>query len=268
LWALKGGGGSQLGIITDITYRTFDMPERVYGGTIDWPLKYGVEILERYSDFMLSAPNNHFLYAYISFSDKADAKISVMGFAMDTPEVCQRMFDEISRWCPAAQTNLGFRRYLDVQSNHYADGLAIYWKHGMIQEGLSKAFCQTVIECFEACPNMTGGIMLDPLGGAIRDIGVSETAFCHRESTFICSITGLALGDAISPETEAWVLESHTRLSAYYNKLAYANYEDVEIDEVSSYFGKNSRKMMLLKSKHDPKNLFGGSLSRTKLEEM
>jgi hypothetical protein len=262
LWALKGGGGSQLGIVTEMTYQTFDMPKRVYGGTIDWPLKYGVEILKRYSDFMLEAPNNHFLYAYISFSEKADAKISVMGFAMDTPEVCQRMFDEIAQWCPDAETNLGFRNYLDVQSNHYADGLAIYWKHGIIQEGLSEEFCRALVECFEACPNMSGGIMLDPLGGAIRNVAPTETAFCHRESTFICSITGLALGDAISPETKAWVTDSQAKLTPYYNGLAYANYEDTEIKEVSSYFGYNKDKLMALKRQYDARGRFGGSLRR------
>lgn len=267
LWALKGGGGSQLGIVTDITYQTFTMPKRVYGGTIDWPLKYGVEVLKRYSDFMLAAPNNHFLYAYISFSEKADAKISVMGFAMDTPEICRTMFDDIAQWCPEAETNVGFRHYLDVQSNHYADGLAIYWKHGVIQEGLSTEFCQTLIDCFEACPNMSGGIMLDPLGGAIGDVGPTETAFCHRESTFICSITGLALGDTISPATQAWVVESQAKLAPYYNGLAYANYEDTEINEVSSYFGFNEEKIRDLKKSYDKNGRFGGSLERRFIEE-
>jgi hypothetical protein len=262
LWSLKGGGGSQLGIVTDITYQTFDMPKRVYGGTIDWPLKHGVEVLKRYSDFMLEAPNHHFLYAYISFSDKADAKISVMGFAMDTPEVCQTMFSDIARWCPDAQTNLGFRNYLDVQSNHYANGLAIYWKHGVINSGLSENFCRTLIECFEACPNMGGGIMLDPLGGAISNISPSETAFCHRESTFICSITGLALGEVIPPETQTWVTESQGRLAPFYNGLAYANYEDTEINEVSSYFGQNRDKMKGLKQIYDVTGRFGGSVNR------
>jgi hypothetical protein len=262
LWALKGGGGSQLGIVTDITYQTFDMPKRVYGGTIDWPLKYGIEVLKRYSDFMLSAPNNHFLYAYISFSEKADAKISVMGFAMDTPDICQKIFGDISQWCPHAETNLGFRSYLDVQSNHYADGLAIYWKHGIIQEGLSESFCRTLIECFEACPGLSGGIMLDPLGGAISDVGPTDTAFCHRESTFICSITGLALGDTIPIETEAWVVDSQSKLAPFYNGLAYANYEDIEIDEVSNYFGQNRIRIMALKKEYDPQGVFGGSLNR------
>ena len=262
LWALKGGGGSQLGIVTDITYRTFDMPARVYGGTIDWPLEYGSHILKRYSDFMLAAPNNHFLYAYISFSEKADAKISVMGFAMDKPEVCEKLFADISAWCPNAETNLGFRNYLDVQSNHYADGLAIYWKNGVVQSGLSDEFCQNLVECFEACPSLSGGIMLDPLGGAISNIGETDTAFCHRNSTFICSVTGLALGDKISPEVERWVQESHAKLSKHYNELVYANYEDVEINEVSHYFGQNKEKLRSLKSRFDPNGIFYGSLRR------
>lgn len=261
-WALRGGGGCQIGVVVDATFRTLPIPKLLYGGLIEWPLAKAKEVLKYYNEFVSSPSKQHFLYAYISHANKQEAKISVMGFSLARETESQRFFTQVANWCPGAMVEVGIKTYLDIQSNHYEDGLAFDWKNGFIEGELSPECISDLLSCFEQCPDNSGGIMLDPMGGRISESAIANTAFVHRNANYVCSITGLSNNTVINEQINQWVTNSHAVMAKHYNGNSYQNYEDLSENEVYRYFGQHKSRLMKIKRRYDPTNLFYGSLSR------
>lgn len=266
-WALRGGGGCQFAVVMDMTFRTYDVPKLVYGGVIEWPISECAAILKQYSAKVLLSSNDFFLYAYISHAASCESKISLMVFSMADETQSQQLFTDIANWRPGASSNVGAKSYLAIQSNTYEEGLYTYWKNGIIDTGLSAACIDDIAQCAKNCPEDGGGIMLDPLGGAIAEHPHSYSAFIHRDARFICSFTGLSDTNYLSEDIRLWVDQSHKVMQKHFNDHSYQNYEDLAIDEISSYFGQHAQRLRQLKSHHDPENVFYGSLARERQYE-
>nr|WP_277344135.1 FAD-binding oxidoreductase [Paraglaciecola sp. 20A4] len=265
-WALSGGGGCQFGVITEITLKVYVVPSTVIGGFIEWPICEAKKVLKHYSDEVLSSARDYFVYAYLSRASQGREKISIMVFSTATKSECDAFFKRISNWGIGAKMDISEKTYLEMQANAYQSELCVYWRNGFVSHALSSQFIDDVIDCYVNCPDDYCGIMFDPLGGAIQDRACEDSAFVHRKSNFICSVTGISGGVKIVSEIERWVDDSHATLSTFYNGQAYQNYEFLAKDELKSYFGKNSLKLLALKHRYDPKCRFYGSLSRHLIE--
>ncbi len=263
-WALRGAGANQYGVITQIDYRIHRIPTIIYGGTISWPIKVAKDIFQRYRDLLADASDDLSMYAFIPHSPRSDAVVSLFGFYLADSKESERLFNEIQDWSPPIHTDLGFRPYLDLQSAHYEEELAVYWKHGFISGQLTDELIDIFIESFHRCPDNGGGIMLDPLGGAVNRVDKSATAFIHRDSEYICSITGLYSGRFMPERIKDWVRQTYQTMSPFFNGLAYQNYEDFELEEPQCYYGEHVDRLRQVKAKYDPDNVFCGSLTRKK----
>lgn len=261
-WALSGGGGCQFGVITEITLQLYPVPSKVIGGFIEWPLSEASKVLKHYSDEVLSNTRDYFVYAYISRTAKGQEKVSIMAFSTASKSDCEVFFKRISQWGLGPKMDVSEKSYLEMQSNTYQSELCVYWRNGFVSQDLTAQFIDEVINCYINSPDDYCGIMFDPLGGAIQDRASQDSAFVHRKSSFICSVTGISGGTKIDPIIERWVDDSHTTLSAFYNDQAYQNYEFLGPDELKRYFGKNTSKLLTLKKRYDPQCRFYGSLSR------
>ncbi|MCZ0866807.1 FAD-binding oxidoreductase [Dasania sp. GY-19] len=261
-WALRGAGANQFGVITRVQYKLFDRPRIIYGGTISWPIKVAKKILQRYRDLLAGAPDDLFLYAFIPHSSKSDAVVSLFGFYLGDCKESENIFSQIRAWSSPLAVDLSYRPYMDLQSGHYEEELAVHWKHGFISSFLTDEIINILLDVFERCPENSGGIMLDPLGGEINRVDKKDTAFIHRDSQFICSITGLSSYSYVPDDVKAWVEESYQALMPFFNGLAYQNYEDLSLNEPQSYFGENLERLKKIKLEYDPNNLFCGSLTR------
>lgn len=257
-WALRGSGGGQFGVITQVTFALHPAPTFVEGGIIEWPFKHAKGILQHYSEAVLKGPKTQFLYAYIAFSTSHIAKISIMGFS----EEQQFSLRDITNWAVDSDISVTRKQYVECQSNEYVDGLAVYWRNGIIEGELTEEFVDVLIQCFQSCPDNSGGIMLDPLCGAIQDIGTHETAFIHRDASFVCSITGVTPPDQDNTEVTEWVNQTYEQLCPFFNGHAYQNYDMGEDCPLHRYFGQHTERLLALKQQFDPELRFTGSLQR------
>ena len=257
-WALRGSGGSQFGVITHITFKLHPAPGYVQGGIIEWPIQKAKTILKHYSDTVLKGPRTQFLYAYIARSALQNAKISIMGFSEDPDS----NLHNIARWETDPDISVTHKQYIECQSNEYEQGHALYWRNGIIEGELTEQFIATLMQCYQSCPDNAAGIMLDPLCGAIQDIETNETAFIHRDASFVCSITGVTQPDQDNTEVLDWVNQTYERLSPFFNGHAYQNYDMGKDCPLTSYFGPHTERLIALKKKFDPKLRFAGSLQQ------
>ena len=93
----------------------------------------------------------------------------------------------------------------------------------------------------------------------ISHINVTETAFPHRNVLFIMQL-GLLWDESKSAEFVKPCLEwqDDTRIQLLADmKGAFANYQDANLyNFMEDYFGPNANRLMKVKAKYDPENVF------------
>jgi len=185
----------------------------------------------------------------------------LFGIALNDPRQAEVLFSKMQRWHTPSHINFYTAPYVNFQSVLLEENLATYWKHGCLSSQLSDEFIDAMLACYVNCPNNSGGIALDPMGGAINRVDKAATAFIHRDAQFICSIIGIWPGQYIPENIKTWVKASYETLNAYFNGLAYSSYEDIELNDPAVYYGEHYTRLRKLKAHYDPNNVYCGKLS-------
>jgi hypothetical protein len=100
------------------------------------------------------------------------------------------------------------------------------------------------------------GISVDALGGAVNDIGPSDTAFGHRGA--LATVQYTATYDS-GPATAAttYVRGFRDAMTPSWGTGAYVNYADASItDYQQAYFGANAGRLATARSTYDPGHFF------------
>jgi FAD/FMN-containing dehydrogenase len=106
----------------------------------------------------------------------------------------------------------------------------------------------------------SGGFILDAWGGAIARVGPTETAFVHRNA--IASLqyfAGYPAGaDAQTVDAaHAWVRDITAAVAPHVSDQAYQNYIDPDLTHwAQAYYGANLARLTTIKRHYDPTNLF------------
>jgi hypothetical protein len=255
-WALKGGGAIGLGVVVEAKYQAHCIPKEIFGGTISWHLKHAHKILTLYSKIMAQADDNLFLYAYIGHHSESEPVVSIFGCDFSSLDASQKVFNEFLSVAQPCHQDFRARPYFDLQSGHYEDSYALYWKHGLVNVQLKERLISQIVDAIEACPDFLGGIMLDPLGGQINNVPATSSAFIHRDSNFIVSVTGINTKPYVPKATANWVKDTYLNMQRFFSEYKYQNYLDPDITRLDAYFGVSTSKLLAVKEKYDPNKLF------------
>ncbi|KAH8747253.1 hypothetical protein BGZ57DRAFT_1011047 [Hyaloscypha finlandica] len=66
-WALRGGGGSNFGIVSAFDLMTFEQGP-LWGGSRIYEMKYNASLADTFSNFVTNAPNDDFAHLYLAFA--------------------------------------------------------------------------------------------------------------------------------------------------------------------------------------------------------
>jgi hypothetical protein len=107
-----------------------------------------------------------------------------------------------------------------------------------------------------------GQIISHAFGGQVAAIAPSDTAFPHRNATFLSQILSGWPADATESRAQAniaWVTELRDALQSAYGGGAYLNYPDENLTQwKSAYWGANVSRLQRAKSAYDPDRVFRG----------
>lgn len=255
-WGLRGGGGN-FGVVTSIEYRLHDMDPVVLGGTIVWPLAQARDVLRQYRDIAVDAPEVVNLDpALLSGPDGPVVGIEVC-WSGDRNQG-EAWLKKLRAFGKPLRDNIAPMPYAALQASGdelLAPGRYYYLKSGMLTQ-LNDEGIDVIIDSFKRMPNWYI-LFFDHCGGAYRRTAPAATAFPNRDMLFTLG------AHSIWPNKDD-IEENTAKMRANWRELApltkgfYTNYMDPDVT-LAGYrenYGSNFERLVALKAKYDPNNLF------------
>jgi FAD/FMN-containing dehydrogenase len=115
-----------------------------------------------------------------------------------------------------------------------------------------------MIDRFAACPSPMTGIVIEHFHGAVTRIDVTDTAVPHREPGYNSLIASVWMDPAATGQNITWTRATYTDLEPYLARRRYVNYlgDDEPTGAVQSAYGPNFARLVEIKRRYDPGNLF------------
>jgi FAD/FMN-containing dehydrogenase len=264
-WAIRGGGGN-FGIVTSFLFRLHPV-STVYAGPMLWPLERAAEILRWYREFLPAAPED--LYGFFAFlivppappfpeSLHGKKMCGVIWCYTEPQGRTEEVFRPIRELNPVFE-HLGPMPYPTLQSAFdalYPSGLQWYWKGDFVRELSDKAI-SLHLQHGANLPTPLSTMHLYPIDGAVHRVGRNDTAFSFRDSLWSQVIVGVDPNPANNERMTAWARAYWEALHPHSAGGAYVNFMMEEGQErIQATYGDNYERLVEVKSKYDPENLF------------
>ena len=257
-WGLRGGGGN-FGVVTSIEYRLHDMDPVILGGNIAWPQSQARDVLRYYRDIAVDAPDVvNVAPTLYSGPDGPVVEIEACWSWSGDRAQGEAWLKKLRAFGKPMRDDIAPMPYVAIQSSAddlLAPGKYYYLKSGMLTQ-LTDDGIDLIIDSFKRMPNWYL-LFFDHCGGAYRRVAPAATAFPNRDMLF-------ALGaHSIWPNKDG-IEENTAKMRTNWHELAplnkgfYTNYVDSDVT-MAGYrdnYGANFERLVALKAKYDPNNLF------------
>ncbi len=258
-WALRGGGGN-FGVAASFEFETHPL-DVILGGLVAHPLAAAPEVFDMYRQFTKDAPDEATVFCgLVHAPDGSGMKLCALPLC-HSGELAQAEADlrPLREFGPPAMDLVQPMPYPVVNTlldDGFPRGALNYWKSAFFTE-LSDAAVQTMIAAFEAAPSTMSALMVEHFHGQVCRVEPTATAYPHREPGYNLVLIGQWLDPAETAANLAWVRETYSALQPYMAPKAYVNYlADDENDQVHNAYGPNWDRLVEIKRRYDPTNLF------------
>jgi FAD/FMN-containing dehydrogenase len=139
----------------------------------------------------------------------------------------------------------------------YPPGLQWYWKADFVNKLSDEAIAQDII-FGEKLPTMHSTMHMYPINGAAARVGRTDTAWNYRDAIWAKVMVGVDPDPANNEKTIAWARSYYDALHPYSAGGAYVNFmmADEGEERVKATYGDNYERLVAIKKKYDPDNLF------------
>jgi FAD/FMN-containing dehydrogenase len=266
-WALRGGGGN-FGVVTAFTFKLHKI-DIIYGGPMLYELSEAAEVMKWYREFIIQAPDDlNGFFAFLTvppgppFPEHLHLKkMCGIVWACTAPESkAKEMFKPIRAFKKPALDFVGPLPQPALQSMFdaiYPQGLQWYWRADFVNELSDKAIAEHV-RFGHALPSMHSTMHLYPINGAASRVARQDTAWNYRDANWAQVMVGVDPDPANNEKIISWTKNYYDALHPYSAGGAYVNFlmGDEGEDRVKATYGDNYARLVAIKNKYDPQNLF------------
>ncbi|WP_207890142.1 FAD-binding oxidoreductase [Natrarchaeobius chitinivorans] len=268
-WAIRGAGHN-FGVVTSFTFQLHQVGPTVYGGLIAWPFERASEILEAYREITANAPREVTIFLIMRRAPPAPfvpekwhgRRICAMAvcYAGDRDDVDEKLapiralgdpiVDELQE-----QPYTRLQSYLDAtqpKGNHY------YWKTEFVSE-IRDGLLSTTQELAKENPIPGGQVAFAHIGGALNEYADDDGAVGNRDARYVYIVAGMwDPDDSNCDQYRTWVKDAWKRFSPFTTGGSYINFQtaDEGDDRIQSTYGDNYDRIVHVKEKYDPENVF------------
>jgi hypothetical protein len=135
-------------------------------------------------------------------------------------------------------------------------GLQHYWKANFVTDLTDEAI-QAHLEHGPKVPVVNSTVHIYPINGACHRVASDETAFAYRDANFATVIAGMWPDPAQNEANIKWVRDYYDATAPYSEEGGYVNFmADDDQDRISANYRGNYERLVEVKRKYDPDNLF------------
>ncbi len=265
-WAIRGGGGN-FGVVTAFTFKLHQV-DTIYGGPMLWELRETEDVMKWYRKFIKTAPDDvNGFFAFLTvppgppFPEHLHLKkmCGIVWTYIGSLEKAEETFKPIRAFKTPALDLVGPLPHPSLQSMFdalYPPGLQWYWRADFVKE-LSDEAIEEHIRFGETLPSMHSTMHMYPINGAASRVSNSETAWSNREATWAMVMVGVDPDPANKEKITSWTKQYWEAVHPYSTRGAYVNFMmDEGEDRIKATYGDKYEKLVKIKNKYDPGNLF------------
>ena len=250
-WGLRGGGGN-FGVVTEFVYRLHPFNPTVYGGDLIYAVDK--DFLEFYTELLGTLPDEANVEPF-NVPDEDGNMISVVGVTWGGDHAAgEKALAPMLAFPGLKGGELGPVSYQSIQTKwdgNTAHGIQDYLKSGFLKE-----LTPEVIEIMVEFVNRgTIASWFQHLGGATSRVAPDATAFAHRNVALNFGIDYFSYDPAQNEAGIAAVREFYYALEPHMAGF-YTNLHDDTEKKTWGNYGPNYPRLVELKNRYDPANLF------------
>jgi FAD/FMN-containing dehydrogenase len=280
-WALRGAGGGNFGVVTSFVFRTVPAPPTTVFH-VGWPLLHAAAVVQAWQAWAPTAPDELDATLRLTAGHAARPPVAdLFGVVLGTEAEATGLLDELVARV-GAEPAWASRRHMPYRdAKRYLDGLEAVEDHEERADGnqpsppgliFSKSEFfrrplpwEAIVALVE---NLARGLVRGhprevsflPWGGAYNRVPTDATAFAHRAELFLVQHLVVVDSDAATTGGDAardWLGRSWALLHPWGSGGVYPNFPDPELrDWARAYHGDNYHRLVRVKGRYDPGNVF------------
>jgi FAD/FMN-containing dehydrogenase len=265
-WGIRGGGGN-FGVVTSFEFDLHEVGPEVLAGLIVHPYSDAEEVLRYYQDFGADLPADVSVWMVLRkapplpfLPEKVHGKevVILAAFCAGDMERGERLLKPLRQFGKPIADVIGPHPYTGWQSAFDAlltPGARNYWKSHNFTE-LSDGLIDTVIDYVGRLPSDQTEIFFGRLGGVVNDVAPEATAYPHRDAEYVMNVHARWERPSDDEACVRWARNYFNDSAAYASGGVYVNFIPDGDAAVEAAYGPNYDRLLALKRKYDPKNLF------------
>jgi FAD/FMN-containing dehydrogenase len=273
-WALRGGGGGNFGVVTELRLRTAPATD-VATFYIEWPWAQAAAALAAWQSFAPEAPDELFSVFTIGGAAGHSPTVSAGGLLIGSEGELRSLLGPLASVGAPTSVSVRARTHMDAVFL-YAGGCqsvaqclatprdTLKAKSDYANRPLSANGIATLLRSFGTLARRSAPagafIVLDSYGGAINRVPKAATAFVHRDSSFSIQYAATWAPGTSRSEVDAglsWLRDLYAAMRPYVSGFAYQNYIDPQLANWQhAYYGANLARLVQVKRRYDADDVF------------
>lgn len=265
LWGLRGGGGN-FGIVTQFTFKLHPVTD-IFLSISMYPVAKGDEVFRAYREHAPKQPDELFsgiLYFTVPVDPMMPEELhgqkvfAAMG-AYVGPEADGQTHTAFLNQVPGSLASFSMTiPYLMAQQMQDSSSLwgeQNYWKSGLLNDLTDEAI-EAIVSLAPTATSPKCALNLLYLRGAISRVGEGDTAYSNRDVAYNFSIDNVWEDPSENDQQIEWARAFFAQMEPYLTGV-YLNFiGDEGQDRVKDAYGAKYERLVALKRKYDPTNLF------------
>lgn len=266
-WGLRGGGGN-FGIVTSFTFKGAEIGTEVFSGVIVKKYEDAKEYIKFHRDYVRTLPDEMTVWMVIRkapplpfLPENVHGKmVVVVPFVwLGNQEKGEELIKPIREFTDSHGEHFGMNPWTAWQAifdGLVGHGARNYWKSHHLKE-LSDESIDAILRFANILPTDECEVFIPHMEGAPGRVAEDETAFAHRYTPFILNIHTRWQNPADDERCFAWARDFFDATRKFAHGV-YVNYLSAEGDArvKEAYTDKTWQRLVELKNKYDPENLF------------